>query len=806
MPFGLKNAGATYQRMVTKMFKDQLGKTMEAYIDDMVVKSKLVEHHLRDLEQVFGILKTHKLRLNTLKCAFGVGSGKFLGYMVTRWGIEANPDQIKALQDLKAPTNAKELQKLAGMAAALNRFISRQCSEALEDLKKYLSSPPLLSTPIANEELFLYLAVSDHAVSAVLVREDGKEQKPVYYVSKTLLDAETRYLLLEKLAYALLIASRKLVHYFQGHTINVLTEFPLKSVFNRADFSGRTAKWAVELGEFDIKFQPRTAIKAQVLADFFAEFTPGPAVPFEGSSALVTMTAQHKGQSPAEAWKLFVGDKASNNEAEYEALLAGLRSAEHFNVEELLIFSDSQLVVNQLFEVYEARDERTATYAEQAKNLIKKFQAIRVEKIGREGNGRADALACLGSSVNSRDGRKIWVEYVPQPSIQLVEIVLCTDLGPSWMDPLLAILKNGTLLEDKKEAHKTRHRAARFWVSSSGKLYKKSYMGPYLLCVHPSLVEDVLYEIHDGICGSHTGGRSLLAKALTPLTSPWPFAQWGLDIVGPLARGTGNKRFFIAATDYFTKWVEVEALCKIKEADTKRFVWRNVVTRFGIPRVLLFDNGTQFDGKIFRRFCADLKIEFRNSTPAYPQGNGQAEASNKTIIEEIKKHLEKAKGKWVEEIPNVLWAYQTTPRRSTGETPYSLTYGMEAVIPLEVGLPTIRSEIFEPADNDEAIAQALDIAEERREAALIRLAAYQQQLIKSFNKNVRPWQFLPGDLVLRKVMDHKKVPGEGKLGANWEGPYRVTSALGNDAYYLADLSGKAIPRPWNVANLKKYFQ
>ncbi|XP_028057288.1 uncharacterized protein K02A2.6-like [Camellia sinensis] len=185
------------------------------------------------------------------------------------------------------------------------------------------------------------------------------------------------------------------------------------------------------------------------------------------------------------------------------------------------------------------------------------------------------------------------------------------------------------------------------------------------------------------------------------------------------ARGTANKRFFVAATDYFTKWVEIEALTNIKEADMNRFVWRSVITRFGIPRTLLSDNGTQFDGKVFRKFCSDLKIEFIKSTPVYPQGNGQAEASNKTVINGMKKRLEKAKGKWVEKLPNVLWAYRTTPRRSTGETPYSLTYGMEAIIPLEVGVPTIRSEIFEPANNDEAIAQALDLAEERREAALI---------------------------------------------------------------------------------------
>ncbi|XP_028057287.1 uncharacterized protein LOC114261245 [Camellia sinensis] len=407
MPFSLKNAGATYQRMVTKMFMDQLGKTMEAYIDDMVVKSKLAEHHLRDLEEVFQIPKTHKLRLNALKCAFGVGSGKFLGYMVTRQGIEVNPDQIKALKDIEAPRKARELQKLT----------------------------------VPNEELFVYLAVSDHAVSAVLIREEGKEQKPVYYVSKTLLDAETRYLPLEKLAYALLIASRKFAHHFQGHTINVLTEYPLKSVFSRADFSGRTAKWAVELGEFDIKFQPRIAIKAQ------------------GSGAGGVLISPE-----GFVWKQAVrlGWKASNNEAEYEALLAGPCSAEHFNAEELLVYSDSQLVVNQLTGVYETRDDRMTSYAEQAKHLIRRFQAIRVVKIGRDGNSHADALACLGSSVDSKNGRKIWVEFVPQPTVDTPSSVLCTDLGPSWMDPLLAFLKNGALPDDKKKAHKTRHRAARF--------------------------------------------------------------------------------------------------------------------------------------------------------------------------------------------------------------------------------------------------------------------------------------------------------------------------------------------------------
>ena len=125
MPFGLKNGGSTYQRMMIRMFKPQLGKSIEVYIDDMVVKSKVVFEHMRDLEVIFGILKEHKLRLNASKCLFGVGFGKFLGYMVTHRGIEVSPDQIKEIHNLQAPRNPKEVQKLTGMIAALNRFISR---------------------------------------------------------------------------------------------------------------------------------------------------------------------------------------------------------------------------------------------------------------------------------------------------------------------------------------------------------------------------------------------------------------------------------------------------------------------------------------------------------------------------------------------------------------------------------------------------------------------------------------------------------------------------------------------------------
>ena len=269
---------------------------MEIYINDMIVKSKSSKNHLEDLTKTFRTLRLHKLRLNASKCVFGVGLGKFLGFMVSHRGIEVNPDQIKAIQELKAPRNHKEVQRLTGMTAALNRFISRSadrcqpffqllkkgttfkwddnCVVAFEDLKSYLVSPLLLSNPSPTESLFLYLAMSEWAVSAVLIRIKDTVQLLVYYTSKTMTEAETCYLPLEKVGLALVTAAKKLPQYFQAHTIYVVMQYPVQSMFQMADFTDRISKWGAKIGALDVKYLPKTAIKGQVLADFIAKFTP----------------------------------------------------------------------------------------------------------------------------------------------------------------------------------------------------------------------------------------------------------------------------------------------------------------------------------------------------------------------------------------------------------------------------------------------------------------------------------------------------------------------------------------------------
>ncbi|KAI5355600.1 hypothetical protein L3X38_008495 [Prunus dulcis] len=300
MPFGLKNAGATYQRLVNKIFAGHIGNIMEVYVDDMLVKSRTAEDHLQNLSIMFGILKDYRMRLNPKKCAFGVSSGKFLGFMISQRGIEANPEKIKAIIDMEMPKTTKDIQSLTGRVAALTRFISKatdkcapffkalkggkrnitwtaECDNAFQDLKIYMSKAPLLSKPLPGEILYLYLLVSGTAVSSVLIRKPEKAELPIFYVSKALQSAELRYPPLEQLALALVVSARKLRPYFQAHGIKVLTNKPLRQVLQKPEISGRLIKWAIELGEFDIQFVPRPAENGQAVADFISELTPSTA-------------------------------------------------------------------------------------------------------------------------------------------------------------------------------------------------------------------------------------------------------------------------------------------------------------------------------------------------------------------------------------------------------------------------------------------------------------------------------------------------------------------------------------------------
>ncbi|XP_074318638.1 uncharacterized protein LOC141655457 [Silene latifolia] len=271
--------------------------------------------------------------------------------------------------------------------------VAEKHEKALSELKRYLSTPPLLSKPEPEEPLFLYLSVTEVAVSAVLVREQEGAQHPLYYISKSLLPAETRYTSLEKLVLALVTASCKLRPYLESHTISVVTNYPLKAIMRKPELSGRMAKWSMHLSSYDLRFEPRAAIKSQALADFVSDFYP--ALKSQAEKDVLTLE-EDKGE---QLWEMNVdgasntkgagvglvlrspqGDlivqefrcefKATNNEAKYEALILGLQLALNLKIRHLQVYSDSQLIVNHVNNSYAARDSTMMAYLEVAKELM----------------------------------------------------------------------------------------------------------------------------------------------------------------------------------------------------------------------------------------------------------------------------------------------------------------------------------------------------------------------------------------------------------------------------------------------------
>ncbi|XP_052181973.1 uncharacterized protein LOC127794767 [Diospyros lotus] len=515
--------------------------------------------------------------------------------------------------------------------------------------------------------LYLYLGVSDKAASIVLIKKEGQVDRSVYYVNKVLQGPETRYPFTEKVALALLNASRKLRPYFQAHSINVLTEQSLRSILQKLECSDCLTKWSIELSEYDIQFHPRQAIKGQALTDFIVECTPSKeakkeskiewllfvdgAVSSQGSGAGVVLIPP---EEESLEYSLRFAFPTLNNVTEYEVLIASLRLARKLEVAQLIAHSDSQLIVQQYYRQYETREPVMGQYLQKVRALAQFFESFQLVQINRPLNGYADALSKLASTKETI-GRTVYVEVLQRPSIEELEVA-CIENSNDWRTPFYKYLTMGELPADPKEARKIKIRRARFTVID-GMLYKRAYTMSLLKCLGPQETDYALAEVHSedaqtkirecDKCQRHAPINSAPISQLQPTFQPIPFAQWGLDILGPFPRATRQRKFLLVATDYFTKWIEAEALATINARKVEAMVWKDIICRFGIPRIINTDNGKQFDCDSFRNFYKGLDIQLRISSVAYPQANGQAEISNRTILHGLKTRLEGAKEAWV---------------------------------------------------------------------------------------------------------------------------------------------------------------
>ncbi|XP_039687848.1 uncharacterized protein [Medicago truncatula] len=857
MPFGLINAGATYQRGMTTLFHDMIHKEIEVYVDDMIVKSITEEDHVKYLQKMFQRLRKYKLRLNPNKCTFGVRSGKLLGFIVSQKGIEVDPDKVKAIREMPAPRTEKEVRGFLGRLNYISRFISHMtatcgpifkllrkeqgivwtedCQKAFDSIKKYLLEPPILIPPVEGRPLIMYLTVLENSMGCVVGQQDetGRKEHAIYYLSKKFTECESHYSMLEKTCCALAWAAKRLRHYMINHTTWLVSKMdPIKYIFEKPALTGRIARWQMLLSEYDIEYRSQKAIKGSILADHLAHqpledyqpikfdfpdeefmylkmkdcdeplFGEGPdpdsvwGLIFDGvvnvygngiGAVLLTPKGAH---IPFTARLRF---DCTNNIAEYEACIMGIEEAIDLRIKNIEIYGDSALVINQIKGKWETLHAGLIPYRDYARRLLTFFNKVELHHIPRDENQMADALATLSSMIkvnHHNDVPLISVKFLDRPAYVFAAEAVFDD--KPWFHDIKVFLQTreyppGASNKDKK----TLRRLSSNFFLNGDILYKRNFDTVLLRCVDKYEADLLIHEIHEGSFGIHPNGHTMAKKILRAgyywmtmesdcykhtrkchkcqiyadkihvppttlnlLSSPWPFSMWGIDMIGRIEpKASNGHRFILVAIDYFTKWVEAASYANVTKQVVVKFIKNHIICRYGIPNRIITDNGTNLNNKMMKELCDDFKIEHHNSSPYRPQMNGA--------------------------------------------TPFSLVYGMEAVLPVEVEIPSLR--VLMEADLSEAEwvqnrYDQLNLIEEKRMTALCHGQLYQKRMKQAFDKKVRPREFKEGDLVLKKIFSFRP-DSRGKWAPNYEGPYVVKKAFSGGAMTLQTMDGEELPQP-----------
>ncbi|RVW60501.1 Retrovirus-related Pol polyprotein from transposon 17.6 [Vitis vinifera] len=796
MPFGLKNAGATYQRAATTLFHDMMHRDVEVYVDDMIVKSRDRADHLAALQRFFERIRQFRLRLNPKKCTFGVTSGKLLGHIVSERGrLQYISRFIARLTDICEPI-FRLLRK--NQPTVWND----DCQRAFERIKECLLSPPVLVPP-TGRPLLLYLSVSDMALGCMLAQLDdlGKE-RAIYYLSKRMLEYECKYIMIERLCLAVVWATRRLRHYMTEYSVLLVSRLdPLRYLFDRPVLTGRLMRWLVLLTEFDIHYVTQKSVKGSIVADHLASLPisddrsvdddfpdeqivsmtsiTGWRLYFDGAAnqsgfGIGILLISPQGDHIPRSVRLAFSDhhRLTNNIVEYEACITGLETALDLGIRQLEIHGDSNLVIKQTQGIWRTRDEKLKPYHAYLDLLIDRFDVL--------------SLLCLIGEIE---------DQIELPWYHDIYQFLSCDAYPESASA--------------KDRRALRQLATRFVVCGDA-LYRRSPDGLLLLCLDRASADRVMREVHAGVCGPHMGGHMLARKImrtgyfwltmetdccqfvqrcqecqmhgdlihvppseLHALASPWPFSVWGIDIIGKISpKSSSGHEYILVAIDYFTKWVEAASYARLTAARVAKFIRSHIICRYGVPHELISDRGVHFKGEV-DTLIQEYGIQHHRSSAYRPQTNGAVEAANKNIKRILRKMVE--------------------------------TLGI--VLPVEIEMRSLRVALeqhISEAEWAQSRYDQLSLLDEKRLRAADHVQAYQRKMTRAFRKRVKPRKFQRGDLVLKVLRGLISDP-RGKFRPSWSGPYVIRDLTREGAAWLTDLDGNQFTEPVNVDQLKKFY-
>ncbi|KAG8481981.1 hypothetical protein CXB51_026895 [Gossypium anomalum] len=690
MPFGLKNAGATYQRVMVTLFHYMMYKKIEVYVDDMIAKSRIKNEHVQVLRKLFLRLRKFQLKLNPVKCTFGARSGKLLGFVVSEKRIEIDPDKVRAIQELPPP---QKCDPIFHLLRKHNLGVwDEVCQKTFDKVKHYLSNAPVLMPPCPDKPLILYLAVFENSMVCVLGQHDetGRKEKAIYYLSKKFTECETRYSPIEKLCCALIWTTLRLKQYILYHTTWLISKLdPLKYMMESNALNGRMARWQILLSEFDIVYVNQKAVKESTIADFLASRALEDYEPlsfdFPNEDLMYVATIEEDSRE-GHPWKLNFdgasnaigngigavlvspnGDHylftskldfdCTNDMVEYEACIMSIRAAIKREIKVIEVYGDSTLVIYQLKGEWETKDPKLINYRRLVLELINEFDDITFYYLPRDENQMADALAILASTIKVNK----------QEDVKPIQMSIYE---------ALAYCYNIIEEEDEKDDHPwTLRRLANDYVLDGKILYRRRKDQVLLRCVDAIEAKQILEEVHEGVCGTHANGFTMARQIMrfgyywstmegdcinyakkchkcqiygdkihlppSPLhvmTSPWTFSMWGMDVIGPISPKASNRhRFIFVVIDYFTKWVEATSYANVTKSTVSKFLKKKIIYRYGMPERIISDNALNLNNRMIADVCSQFKIKHHNSSPYRPKMNGAVEAANKNIKKIVEK-------------------------------------------------------------------------------------------------------------------------------------------------------------------------
>lgn len=730
MPFGLKGAPATFQRLMSSVLGEFNWKILLIYLDDVVIYSRSLDEHFEHLNRVFEKIRNAGLKLQPTKCAFARKQVRYLGHIVSRCGVEPDPEKVRAIREFPRPITVSDLRRFLGMASYYRRFISGfaeiaqplhaltekdtpfqwspNCEEAFQKLLHCLSSTPVLGYPDFQQQFVVETDASNIGLGAVLRQENAV----IEYASRTLNKAERNYSATEKECLGVVWALQKFAMYLEGSPFKVITDHkPLTYLLSLKEPRGKLARWRVELDTFDFEIEHRPG-KLMAVPDALSRAPVVGAVNISGLWSPYELMCLQQGDD--EVGVLYKWAKSGYKLTNINQRTVHRAIQEHGKN---FVIQDGILVLN----------------VKQVENVVPRV-------------------------------------VIPVNTAEMVLETLHDRSGHFGYSKTLAKVKSSFFWFGLQKDVKA-------WCKSCEVCLKRK---------NPTVPDHQpvgTLPIPDGPC-------------------QW----WHMDVVGPLVKTTNDNRYLLVLTDPFSKWPEAFAMPNQTAKTTADKIYQGIVCRYGVPEGLHADQGRNFEANLMKELCQRLGIKRTRSSPFNPQGNGQAERTNRTLAERLAMDLDAMdQSDWDEKLPSALAAIRTAPNSTTGESPYFLLFGTEARTIADVVHPKEKQEGGQPQDANEfrnKITRLQDIHQKVK----TRVMDEHAKRHKRQEMDIRFTPFKEGEKVWMYGPPPKKGLSKKLLAERWRGPYVVTKKLGETLYKIRLEKGKRHTKIVNHRRLKRHYE